>query len=279
MGVAAAVSVIIPCYRASGTVERALRSVLCQTHQPAEIILIDDRSQDGTLDCLLKLAREIGGGRIRVLALDKNLGPGGARNAGWNVATQPFVAFLDSDDAWHPRKLELQMRCALMHQDVWLLGSEVAVLVSESASPPEIDESRPPEFIDPALVLLSNPFSTPSVIVRRDVPYRFDDCKRYSEDYLLWAQLILSGKRACIIRAPLTFLFKSKYGEGGLSAHLWRMEKGELDTYAQLRKSKLINTTQMVGCSALSLLKFARRLLVVFARNFSTRRFVPRHRL
>jgi glycosyltransferase involved in cell wall biosynthesis len=102
----ASVSVIIPCYNCAGTIHRALASVASQSLRPAEVILVDDHSTDDTLQSLYRLQDRYGREWIRIIEQPVNGGPGTARNMGWNAATQTYIAFLDSDDTWHPKKIE-----------------------------------------------------------------------------------------------------------------------------------------------------------------------------
>ena len=118
----APVSVVMPCYRCAGTLARALESVAAQTVLPMEMILIDDGSADGTRALMQTLAGRYPQGWIRLVLQDQNTGAASARNAGWAVATQPFVAFLDSDDAWHPQKIEMQYAFMNANPEVALSG-------------------------------------------------------------------------------------------------------------------------------------------------------------
>lgn len=95
------VSLIVPAYRAEGQIAAALASATAQACVPAEIVVVDDASPDGTAHVAAALG-------ARVLRLPRNAGPAGARNAGVAVATQPWVAFLDADDAWLDGKLSAQ---------------------------------------------------------------------------------------------------------------------------------------------------------------------------
>jgi glycosyltransferase involved in cell wall biosynthesis len=108
----ASITVVIPAHNAAQTLLRALHSVAQQTLQPAEIIVSNDVSTDNTL----QLAKEYAAASaipMRVLDMPSNVGPGGTRNAAWNVANTEFVAFLDADDQWHPQKLQLQHNAML----------------------------------------------------------------------------------------------------------------------------------------------------------------------
>ncbi len=97
------VSVIIPTYNYARFIGEAIDSTLAQTLPPLEVIVVDDGSTDGTRELLAEY-----GDRIRVIS-QQNQGVGAARNAGIAAARGEYLAFLDSDDAWYPRKLELQM--------------------------------------------------------------------------------------------------------------------------------------------------------------------------
>ena len=131
----APVSAVVPCWRSGPTIRRALASIAAQTARPAEVLLVDDASGDGTLDTLHALAAEHPSGWVRVLSLEHNAGPGGARNAGWDHATQPWIAFLDADDAWHPRKIEFQFDWLQNHPDAVLCGHGTSLAPSEGAFP------------------------------------------------------------------------------------------------------------------------------------------------
>lgn len=99
------VSVVIPTYDRAGTILRAVRSALGQTHRDLEVVVVDDGGSDRTPELLAAL----GDPRLRLLRHDRNRGAAAARNTGIAAACGPFVAFLDSDDEWLPRKLEVQL--------------------------------------------------------------------------------------------------------------------------------------------------------------------------
>jgi glycosyltransferase involved in cell wall biosynthesis len=99
------VSVVIPVFNRPGAVRRAIESVLAQTRQDFEIIVVDDASTDGTPAAVTA----IGDPRVRVVRHERNLGGSAARNTGIRSGSAPFVAFLDSDDEWMPDKLARQL--------------------------------------------------------------------------------------------------------------------------------------------------------------------------
>src|SRR3954462_12627722 len=194
----ARVSVVIPCWRCSGTISRAVMSVLSQTTPALEIVLVDDGNRDDTPAVLRELAARAPD-RTRVVALGENRGPGEARNAGWDVARGELVAFLDADDTWHPRKLELHLGWLATHPEVVMSGHK-STLCREGAEPLSVDPKITAERARLGRILLANPFQTRTIIIRRDVPLRF--AGRYSEDFGLWLQLVASGAPCYVLDAP-----------------------------------------------------------------------------
>jgi glycosyltransferase involved in cell wall biosynthesis len=255
------VSVIIPCYRCSATIRRAVESVLHQTLRPSEIFLVDDHSNDDqeTMLELLKLRDAHPSANIQVLTLKKNVGPGGARNAAWCRANKTYVAFLDADDTWHPAKLALQLEWMQAHPEVVLTATRTEKLLI--AKPiKDIGSPLMAYLVSPLKLLLRNNLPTRTVMIKRNIELRFDPTKRYAEDYWLWLCVVLSGLPAYILNAPLGFTHKSEHGSGGLSAHLWKMWLGEVDTYQRLRRASFISLPITSLCIFFSLLKFIVRL-------------------
>ena len=99
------ISVIIPVYNSEKTIQETLKSVLNQTFSDFEIIVINDGSQDSTLDIISSLQDS----RIKIFSYP-NAGISASRNRGISHASGEFIAFLDHDDLWTPDKLESQLR-------------------------------------------------------------------------------------------------------------------------------------------------------------------------
>lgn len=100
---ASCISCIVPVFNGERFLREAIDSILAQTHRPLEIIAVDDGSTDGTPAILTSY-----GEPVHCVA-QSNAGPATARNTGIRAATGEFIAFLDSDDLWHPAKLTRQM--------------------------------------------------------------------------------------------------------------------------------------------------------------------------
>ncbi len=98
------IAVVIAAYNVASCVSRAIESVQAQTVSPYEIIVVDDCSNDGTGEVVARLAES--DPRIRLLKSERNAGPGAARNLAIESTDADWVAVLDGDDAWKPRRLE-----------------------------------------------------------------------------------------------------------------------------------------------------------------------------
>ena len=255
------VSVVIPCYRCAGTIARAIASVAAQTRRPAEVILVDDASGDDTRKFLQKLSQRYESGWIKLVLLDQNVGAGSARNAGWRLATQTYVAFLDADDAWHPEKIEVQGAYMEAHPDVVLSGHGYRRL--SPASLPDWQVMR--GGVTPIRkwpLILSNKFVTPSAMLRRNVPHRFVEKQRYMEDHMLWLKIICAGGRVVKLDAELAAIYKEPFGVAGLSSQVWLMERSDLGNFRRLYQKKFINPPQFALLVIFSALKYVRRLLI-----------------
>jgi glycosyltransferase involved in cell wall biosynthesis len=121
------ISVIIPTYNRASLVSQAIDSVLDQTYQDLEIIIVDDGSTDNTRE-LLKPYKN----KIRYI-YQENRGGAAARNTGIKNAKGKYIAFLDSDDLWFPDKLEKQVRILDKNDEIGLVYSN-CVNINDSGS-------------------------------------------------------------------------------------------------------------------------------------------------
>jgi glycosyltransferase involved in cell wall biosynthesis len=262
-GKVAPVSVVVPCFNCADTLERAVESIAKQSKRPAEVILVDDASTDTTAEVIDGLARNHPADWIRVITLDKNGGPSTARNAGWDVARYEYLAFLDADDTWHARKIELQWSFMNANPDVTLCGHGYRVVGTGEALRAGASV-RSVQRLTCARLLISNRLATRTVMLRRGLKFRFLAGKRYAEDYLLWLQIVCSGHEAVVLGSQLAYAYKAPFGASGLSARLWDMEKGELETYEMLAAEGRINRAIGGFLAAFSLLRYMRRVVFVW---------------
>lgn len=257
------ISVIIPCYCCAETIVRAVDSVAWQTMLPKQIILIDDASSDdgATLRKLHALQKKYADKlKIEVIHLKVNGGPSIARNAGWDAATQPYIAFLDADDSWLPQKLEVQYQWMNKHLEVDLCGH----LCRWGCVFRRSDNFDLRCFtvleIEKRGLLFSNAFSTPTVMIKSSVDLRFPEDMRYAEDYYLWLKVVCQGYRIVRLEAPLAVLHKPPFGASGLSAELWQMEKGVQEVFSNLYQQGLITIAEAWIAHLASMVKFIGRI-------------------
>lgn len=252
---------VIPCYRCGGTIRRALTSIAQQTLRPAEVILVDDASGDGMIEELDELKNGYPEGWINVVSLPQNSGPGVARNQGVRLATQPYIAFLDADDAWHPQKLSLQYGWMLAHPEVMLTGHPSVRHGLKTEAEISSADCRA-KAVSPFRLLIFNAFSPRSIMFRRELPVTFDAGKRYMEDHWWLLEIVFSGYSVVALNLPMSFTYKADFGEGGLSKRLWQMEKSELDNYLRLGRAGKISMLLVYLLWAYSLTKYARRIVI-----------------
>lgn len=263
MNAMAPVSVVVPCYRCLATLERAVSSVLQQTQRPAELILVDDASCDGTWE-LLQTLQARHGEWVKTVALPANAGAASARNAGWDLAKQPYIAFLDADDAWHSKKIEIQYGYMQQHPDVALSGHLCRQLPGGTTNNPAWEFAlEGVQTITWSRLLLRHQFVTPSVMLKREIGMRFAEGMRHMEDHRLWLEIVGAPLRAVKLQVELVAVYKPVYGASGLSANMWGMEKAELANYRYFYGRGKLSLPQLLLLQCYSLVKFVRRLVIV----------------
>jgi glycosyltransferase involved in cell wall biosynthesis len=229
------------------------------------VIVIDDFSDDiETSIALDRLSEALIG--LKVIRLAKNLGPSGARNTGWEAATQQFVAFLDADDVWAPRKLELQLPLMRGDASPAISGHRREVWPGQRGSS-EAESSRAQvQRLSSTQLLFRNMLPTSSVILRRDIPYRFNPERRHSEDYELWLRVALEYGEFVFLDKPLAFSYKASYGESGLSSDLRKMEAGQTSIYLALFRERAFSWATLVTLLGWGKVRYARRLVIMLVR-------------
>jgi glycosyltransferase involved in cell wall biosynthesis len=187
------VSVVIPMFNSSATLNRALKSVYTQSYPILEAIVVDDASDREESRMAEKICQNFAGSKY--IRLAQNCGPATARNRGIKEARGTFVAFLDSDDIWMPDKIK---KCiGYMQRDgVDFVGH--SNLIGEKAHRTISDMMRPfasHYLMNKLDVFVSTSLFAPTTIVfrRGAIPVLFDDKLRRSEDYRLCATLIFEG--------------------------------------------------------------------------------------
>ena len=199
------VSVIVPTRNRAETLRCAVRSVLAESEVSLELIVVDDASTDDTIDWLSRLKDD----RLRLVARNHPGGAADARNCGMSSARGRFVAFLDSDDSWHPAKLQVQLR-ALDRFGGWRspLLHATGYEVERPGWPVRHGGPLGEGVIGLSQILSarSGEWITSSFVVTRaalDLGVRFDAELAALEDQDLAVQVALRGGQVLATRTPL----------------------------------------------------------------------------
>lgn len=226
------VSTVIPTFDRRHDVVIAVRSALSQTHEPHEVIVVDDGSRDGTAEQL----RESHGDAVRILRTDR-LGVAGARNHGMAAASGEYIALLDSDDEWAPEKLARQVAFLEARPDYGMVLTDVVQMDGDRHAYDVLRRRRfIPEDGDVLKYILRQPALAPSCALFRrrvlDEVGGFDVTLPTAEDIEFHLRVALRFPIG-VIAEPLTSCMR---GHDGLSAnrrtyadYMFAMERFLLD--------------------------------------------------
>jgi glycosyltransferase involved in cell wall biosynthesis len=243
------ISVIIPAYNSKRTIERAINSVLQQTIAPAEILIIDDKSSDETIEIIERI-KSTSLIQIRLFKNETNHGVSYTRNFGIKESKCDWIAFLDADDYWHPRKLEIQSKIIKQHSANFV-GTVSSLSILTINETPEVLK------LTPSQMRWKNYFQTPTVLIKKNQTLLFDTSFTHAEDYDLWLRMIEVYGVAYLINEPLTILGKEPFKKSGLSSNLLKMEFGEIK--ALYRNGGVKKSVLPI---VFSVLKYFRRILI-----------------
>ena len=180
------VTVILPTWNREKWLKTSIESVLSQTFQDFELIVVDDASTDSTGKIL-----ESYSGKIRTILLPENLGVSAARNTAIVQSDSKWIAFLDSDDYWHAEKLEKQIKQTRLCPEYQIhFTDEIWIRNGIRVNPKYKHRKREGWIFKPSLALCLMAPST--ALLHRELLERhgmFDDALPVCEDYDLWLRL------------------------------------------------------------------------------------------
>lgn len=212
------ISVILPTYNRKNTIQRVIDSVLNQTYENLELIIVDDGSTDNT-DQLIQTYVD---SRIKYIYLGKNQEVCNARNVGISYANGNYIAFQDSDDEWFPLKLEKQLQLMLQNPEVNFCYHKIQYYFESGQIIILPDETIPlnaKHGIIYEQMLYDNLIACPSILARTDFIRKigiFDSTFPALEDYDYALRLSQNSPAAFVDEVLLT----ASYSTNGISGNL-----------------------------------------------------------
>ena len=205
------VSIVMPAYNCEKIIAESINSIIFQTYQNWELIVIDDGSKDNTL----KVINEFGDRdpRIKPMNNEKNMGVSATRNRAIEKASGDWIAFLDSDDMWESTKLEKQMKVAKEKSAEFLFTG--ANYINEDGEPFK-GIFEVPEKVSYKKLRNQNVISCSSVLIKKKF---FDNIKmekdEMHEDYAVWLRVLKLGVTAYGVNEPLLIYRISRNSKSG----------------------------------------------------------------
>ena len=230
------VSVLIPTFNREELVERAVMSVLNQTYENLECLVIDDASTDKTLEVL----KSIDDKRLKVISLESNRGVSYARNTGFQQASGDYIALLDSDDEWLRDKLEKQL--PLLNEYPLVHGEEIWIRNGKRVNQKKVHKKSGGNIFERCLHLC---LISPSASIMRRELYKemngFREDFPVCEDYELWLRVTCKYDVGFISEPVIT-----KYGghSDQLSRKYFAMDYWRVKAMDELRKTGTLSEDQ-----------------------------------
>ena len=252
------VSVVIPTYERIATLSRAVDSVMAQTFSGFELIVVDDGSTDATDEMIL---RDYPAVRLH---RQENTGVSSARNAGVALASGEWIAFLDSDDAWLPEKLERQLSHLAQEPELRLSHTdEIWIRNGKRVNQPKEYAKSGGSIYRRCLPLCC--ICPSSALIRRDLFDEiggFDETFPVCEDYDLWLRITA--------REPVHYLDEAlvrKYGghEDQLSSITWGMDRYRTRALEKILSEEILSLADRILTKEILVRKL--RILVAGARK------------
>ena len=228
------VSVLIPAHNAAHILPDALASLVAQSFEDWEAVVVDDASTDSTFE----VAQASGDSRVRVIRCDENRGPAGARNLAAAESSGELVALLDADDAWMPEYLERQVSCFDAEEarsaGVGIVACDARVVTEDGVEvgthlkrlPIRVDGIDIDRMLRGNAVYISALFPR----VAGEEAGWFDRGLRGTEDHDLWLRILETGRRAVLNREALAIY---RLSHGSVASNLGHMARGEREALAR----------------------------------------------
>ena len=252
------VTVILPTWNRADWLQKSIESVLVQTFR--DLVVVDDFSTDSTAEILAAYS-----GKIRSIFLTKNRGVSVARNAAISTSDSEWIAFLDSDDFWHPEKLQKQIaqtknrpECPIHFTD------EIWIRKGVRVNPKKKHQKKEGWIFKPSLELCL--ISPSTVLLRRElfeIHGLFDETLPICEDYDLWLRLTAKHPVALLNEKLMT-------RHGGHADQLSRSDWG-IDRYRVQSIRKILKTESLRPEDRLAAIQMLQKKCRILANGFRKR--------
>lgn len=260
------VSVIIPMYNSISSIQNAISSVVEQTYRGAiEIIVINDGSSDGCEKIVEELIVNNQTNRVIRLLNKVNGGVSTARNHGIRKSQGKWVALLDSDDAWYPEKLALQMNAVSQFPEILFLGTNTNIHIYK----PFKKQLKGIFFLGVKDILWQWHPQTSTMLIKKSLLEKiglYNESRRYAED----GDMLLKCAQYTLIYVIDQVLVnydngKKGFGDSGLTSDLSCMYGGEILALKGAKRRGQITILEYYGFYLLMTLRFFRRVLIKLA--------------
>lgn len=215
------ISIVMPVYNCERYIMQAVESVIAQTYQNWELLIINDASQDNTQSIVNELAQK--DSRIHVYDNAENSGVSKTRNRGVTLAKGDWIAFLDSDDAWAVEKLEKQVNFLQTNEEAELIFTGSAFINEDNQRAGY--ELHVPQTVDFRELLKQNVISCSSVLIKKEylLLYSMPGDKMH-EDYTVWLRTLKKVQFAYGIDEPLLIYRISSNSKSGNKLNAAKMQ-------------------------------------------------------
>lgn len=229
------VSIITPVYKAEKYLEETMKSVQNQTYENWEMILVNDMTPDNSVDIINRIAKE--DHRFRLLHLKENSGAAIARNTAINDAKGKYIAFLDSDDQWHPEKLEKQIKF-MEERNLAFSFTAYEIIKEKGLRTGKI--VHVPDTIDYNGLLRNTIIGCLTVVLNKDIIGHIEMVNiRTRQDFVLWLDILKRGHIAYGLNEVLAYYRKV---EGSISSNKFKTAKRNWQVYREIEKLSLVKT-------------------------------------
>lgn len=202
------ISIITSVYNAEKYIAETIESVLAQTFEKFEYILVNDASTDNSIDIMQRYAKQ--DTRIRIMNLEYNSGgPARPRNIGIENAKGEYIAFLDSDDVWLPEKLQVQIDM-IENGNYDIVHTYANTIDTNSVKIGTFRNQRTCRFLkyfinESSIIYFSNYININSVLMKKDLNIKFREDKPMIaiEDWMYWIENIIANKKVFLVEQYL----------------------------------------------------------------------------